>query len=83
MEQHSVIYEDNQGAMFLSNNRQVSICTNHIDICHHFLQDMVEEKDVYIQYIWSEDNPAEIITNNTFEADFERNMRRVTEGEIW
>ena len=38
----SVIYEDNQGAIFLAKNRQVGICTKHIDIRHNFLRDMVE-----------------------------------------
>ena len=37
-----VIYEDDQGAIFLEKNRQVHIHTKHIDIRHHFLQDMVE-----------------------------------------
>ena len=49
----SVIYEDNQGAIFLAENRQVGIPTKHIDICHHFLWYMAEEKDIYIQYIRS------------------------------
>ena len=32
-----IIYEDDQGTIFLANTRQVGICTKHIDICHHFL----------------------------------------------
>ena len=79
----SVIYEDNQGAIFLENNRQIGICTRHIDICHHFLQDMVEERDIDIQYIWSKDNSAEIMTKNSSEAYFASHMRNITEGEIW
>ena len=39
----SVIYEDNQGAIFIANNRQVGIPTKHIDIRHHFMQETVEE----------------------------------------
>ena len=76
----SVIYEDNQGVIFLVKNRQVGICTKHIDICHHFLRYMVEVKDIDIQYIWSEENPADIMTKNTSEADFARHMRWITEG---
>ena len=49
----SVIYEDNKGAIFLAKNRQVVINIKHIDIHHHFLQDMLKEKDIDIQYIWS------------------------------
>ena len=54
----SVIYENNQGAIFLAKNRQVVICTKNIDIRHHFLRDVVEEKDIDIHYIRSEYNPA-------------------------
>ena len=36
------VNKDNQGAIFLAKNRQVGMCTKHIDICHHFLRYMVE-----------------------------------------
>ena len=48
VENPSVIYEDNQGAIFLAYNRQVVIRTKHIYICHRFLREMVEEKDIDI-----------------------------------
>ena len=79
----SIIYEDNQGTIFLANNRQVGICTRHIDIRHHFLWDIVEYKDIYIKYIQSEDNSAYIRKNNTLEADLARHMKSITEGELW
>ena len=41
---------------------------------------MVEENDIDIQYIWSEDNPADIMTKNTSEADFARHVKRIIEG---
>ena len=53
VEKPYVIYEDNQGAIFLANNRYVGILTKHIDIRHHFLQDTLEEKDTDIQYTQS------------------------------
>ena len=61
----SIIYEDYQGTIFVANTRQVGICTKHIDICHHFLWDIVEYKDIGIGYIWIEDNPEYMSTNNT------------------
>ena len=57
-------YKDNQGTIFLAKNMKVGICTKYIDICHHFLWDIVEDKDIDIKYIRSEDNPAYIRTNN-------------------
>ena len=52
VEKPSVIYEDNRGTIFLAKNRQVGIRTKHIDIRHHFLRDIVGEKDIDIHYIW-------------------------------
>ena len=43
---------------------------------------MVEGRDIDMQYIRSEENPAEIMTKNTSEADFARHMRRITDGEL-
>ena len=65
VEKTSVIYEDNQGENFLAKNRDVGIFTNHIDIRHHFLQDMVEGNDIDIHYICNEYNPVDIMTKNT------------------
>ena len=53
-----IIYEDIQGESFLEQNRQVGVFRKYIDIQHHFLRDMVEDKDFVIQYIWSEDTPG-------------------------
>ena len=41
---------------------------------------MVEEKGIDIQYIWSEENPGDIMTKNNSEADVARHMKKVTEG---
>ena len=44
---------------------------------------MVEDKYIDIWCIRSEDNPAEIMTKNTPEADLEIHLKRITEGELW
>ena len=64
-------------------NRQVVICTKPIDICHNFLRDMVEYNDIDIQYISIEDNPSDIMTKNTSEANFKRHMKIIAERELW
>ena len=46
-----VVYEDNQGEISLAKNRQVGVRTKHIDICHNFMREMVEDKYIYINYI--------------------------------
>ena len=64
-------------------NRQVGICTKHIDICHHFLQNMVKYKDIDVQYIMIKYNSADIMTKTTSEEDFAGNMNIITDGELW
>ena len=44
---------------------------------------MVEGNDIYIHYIRSEENPADIMNKNILKSDFARHTRRITEGEIW
>ena len=78
----SVIYEDNQGDIFLENNRQVGIRTKHIDIRKSFLREMVEDKDIDIKNIRREENPVDIMRNNTYEEDFVKHMKRIIEVEI-
>ena len=43
---------------------------------------MVEDKDIDTQYIQSEDKPAGIMTKDTLEEDFSRQMKRIIEGEL-
>ena len=56
---------------------------NHIDIRRHFLTDMMEDKDIDIKYIWSEENPAGIMTKNDSKVDFVKQVKRIIEGGLW
>ena len=60
-----VIYEDNLGVILLANNRQVGIHKKYIGIFRYFLQGMVEDKYIDIEYIPIEHKPAEIMANKT------------------
>ena len=57
------MHKDNKGAIFLDKNSQVGMCTKYINICHKFLRNMVEEKDMDIKYIWIKENPVDTMTN--------------------
>ena len=50
------------------------------------MRDVVEDKDIDIQYIQIEDDPADIITKNTLEAYFakthEKDNRERTLGDL-
>ena len=63
-----IFHRYNQGDILLENNRQVDMHAKNIDIYHHFMRDMLEEKDIDVKYIRSEENPADIMINNCSEA---------------
>ena len=41
------IHYDNSSAIYISKNPVLHFRTEHIEICHHFIRDLVEEKVVY------------------------------------
>ena len=57
--------------------------TKHIDIHHHFLKDMLEDKDMNVTYIVLKENPADILMRNYPKADYVKHMKRILEGGIW
>ena len=75
-----VLYKDNQVSVLLANNMQVGIRTKHIDICHHFLKGMSENKYMDIKYIRSEENPAYIMKNNVYENYYAKHANEIMEG---
>jgi hypothetical protein len=76
----SILHEDNTGAIFMVNNSQVGARTKHIDIRHHHVKDMVEEKELVVKYIKSELNPADIMTKNVREVIHNAHSPNVFEG---
>ncbi|GKA98063.1 retrovirus-related pol polyprotein from transposon TNT 1-94 [Tanacetum coccineum] len=53
---------DNKGAIDLSTNLVLHSRTKHIEICHHFLRDNVQKRNITIEKVDSEDNIADILT---------------------
>lgn len=59
-----VIFEDNEGAIFLAKNQQVGMRTKHIDVKYHFVRDLLKENFLELIYVRSEDNYADLMTKN-------------------
>ena len=57
-----VINSDNQGSSALAKNPIQHARTKHIDIRHHFIHKMVENKEVEIVYCGTDDMVADILT---------------------
>jgi hypothetical protein len=61
-EQPTVIYEDNQGCIALSENPIMHKRTKHIDIRHHFIRERVESNEIVLQYVATEHQLADLLT---------------------
>jgi hypothetical protein len=61
----AIIYEDNLGTIFLVKNQQVSSRTKHIDIRHHYMRDLQDNKALDVRFKRSENNSSDIMTKNT------------------
>ena len=60
------------------NNMQLGMRTKHIDILHHFLRGMIEDKDMDIKYIRIKENPADIMTKNFSESHCVKHKKSIT-----
>ena len=60
-----VLYEDNQGCLFMAESRKLTKRTRHVDICHFVILDWVEQDLLNIKKINTSDNAADCLTNPT------------------
>lgn len=59
-----IVFEDNQSCIHLAKNRENSKRVKHIDIKHHFIRNLVEEKTIVLQYIRSSEQLSDIFTKS-------------------
>jgi len=56
------IHCDSQSAIHLANHQVYHERTKHIDICLHFVRDMIESKEIVVEKVASEENSADVFT---------------------
>ncbi|KAL3641556.1 hypothetical protein CASFOL_012371 [Castilleja foliolosa] len=56
------VYCDNQSALHLSKNPMFHERSKHIDVRLHFIRDVIERKEVHMEKVGTEDNPADMLT---------------------
>ena len=79
-----LLYGDNEAAIFLSKNKQVSPRTKHINIRQHYIREHLTRKYGEIRKIKSEDNLADILSKNVSVKLFERLANGILNGfEEW
>ena len=57
------VFEDNAGAIEMANEDKFRPRTKHINVKYHHFRDYVEDGTIKIEYIASDDNPADILTH--------------------
>jgi len=70
------IYIDNKSTIHITKNHLINQKSKHIDIRYHFIKELIENGKIQIEYIKSEDNPADGLTkylNNTQMKKFRNN----------
>lgn len=74
---------DNQGAIALAKNPQLHERSKHIDVCYHFIRDLVEQKRCNITYIPTADMVADGMTKPIARVKFEtfREQMGVMKGD--
>ena len=65
------LFCDNVSAINISKNPVQHSKTKHIDIRHHFIRDLVEDKVIQLEYIPTERQLADIFTKALDTARFE------------
>jgi hypothetical protein len=57
-----LIMEDNKGAIFLAKKRDNSGRARHIDVAYHFVREKLENQDLDIQHVSTDNQVADILT---------------------
>ena len=57
-----VIFYDNTSAINISNNLVMHAKTKHIAIKYHFMREMVQDKEVRLEYVKTKDQIVDIFT---------------------
>jgi hypothetical protein len=65
-----VVFCDNQSAVHLTKYRMHHERTKHIDICYHFVRDVVSEDKVLVKKIGTEKNSTDMLTKPLLIAKF-------------
>jgi hypothetical protein len=68
----TTLHVDNQSAIAIVRNSEFHDRTKHIEIRHHFLRQKVEEEEIHLAYIPTEDQTADILTKGLVREKHER-----------
>ena len=76
-----IVYVDNKGAIFITDNPVVKR-TKHIDTRYHVIREHIENGIIMIIYVTSEENMADTFTKNTGEATHVNHRQKLTVSTV-
>ena len=56
------VYCDSMSAIYLAKNQVYHARTKHIDVRFHFVHDVLDDGDVILEKVHTNDNPADMLT---------------------
>ena len=62
MTEPTILHIDNQSSIALAHNPKFHDRTKHVDIQHHFLREKVENNELLLQYLPTNEQPANLLT---------------------
>ena len=70
-QEHLIIYCDNTSAINISKNPVQHSRTKHIEIQHHFIRELVEDRTLTLEFIHTDDQKADLFTKPLDSKHFE------------
>ncbi|CAL1410164.1 unnamed protein product [Linum trigynum] len=68
----TIIHCDNMSAIAMTKNPVFHARSKHIELHHHFIQDLVNEGLIVMEFINTDDQPADIMTKAVTREKFEK-----------
>jgi hypothetical protein len=68
---------DNQGSIFLASNPVQEKRIKHIDICYHYIREVICAKKIELFFIEGSENPADLFTKNLGRIKFQKFRERL------
>lgn len=53
---------DSQSAIYLAKNQVYHARTKHINVIYHFVRDVIEDGDIFLMKVHTDENPADMLT---------------------
>ena len=63
---------DNQGSIFLASNPVQEKRIKHIDLCYHYIREVIRSKKIELFFLEGAENPADLFTKNLGRIKFQK-----------